>query len=61
MNALYTFTNENYFTKTCEPMRVWLWFVYKITKTNCRSRLFAEFIHTQKRYPTSFDKVSVLT
>ena len=28
---------------------------------NCCSRLFPEFIQTQKRYPTSLDKMSILT
>ena len=30
-----------------------------MNKNNCHSRLFAEFIQTQKRYPTSLDKVSI--
>ena len=40
---------------------VWLWFIYRITKSKCRSLLFADFIQTQKRYPTSLDKRSNLT
>ena len=39
-----------------KPKRVWWWFVYKIIENNCCWRLFAEFIQTQKRHPTSFDK-----
>ena len=42
-------------------MRVWLWFVSKITKNNYRPRLLAEFTETQKRYPNSLNKVSNLT
>ena len=48
--------SENY-----EPMRVWLWFVYKFTENYCCLRLFSEFIQTQKRYPTSIDKILILT
>ena len=29
----------------------------QITKNYCRSRLFSKFIQTQKRYPTSLDKL----
>ena len=47
---------ENY-----EPMRVWLWVVYKSAENFCRFRLFAELIQTQKRYSTSLDKVRILT
>ena len=47
--------------KNYKPMRVWLWLVYKFTENYCRSRLFSEFIQTQKRYPTSLDKVRILT
>ena len=36
--------SENY-----KPVRV---FVYKLTENNCHLRYFAEFIQTQKRYPT---------
>ena len=42
-------------------MRVWLWLVYKFID-NCQiERLFSEFIQTQKRYPTSLDKMGILT
>ena len=44
------------FSENYEPMRVWLWFVYKFTENYCRSRLFSEFIPTRKRYPTSLTK-----
>ena len=36
------------FSENYKPMRVWLWFVYKITGPNCCSRHFAEFIQTQE-------------
>ena len=49
------------FFKNYKPMTVWLWLVYKFIETNCHLRLFSEFIQTQKRYPTSLDKISVLT
>ena len=48
--------SENY-----KPMRVWLWLVYKFIENYCRLRLFSEFIQTQNRYPTSFDKIRILT
>lgn len=32
---------ENY-----EPIRNWLWRVYKIAENNCRLHLFVEFIQT---------------
>ena len=38
-----------------------LWLVYKFNDNNCLLRLFSEFIQTQKRYPTSLDKISILT
>ena len=49
------------FSENCKPIRVRLWLVYKITDNSSGSRLFAEAIHTPKWYPTSFDKVSILT
>ena len=49
------------FSENYKPMRVWLWLVYRFTENNCRLRLFPEFIQTQKRYPTSPDKISMLT
>ena len=39
------------FSEYYKPIRVWLWFVYKITAKNCCSLLFAEFVQTQKWYP----------
>ena len=39
------------FSKKYKPMRVWLWLVYKFTENYCHSRLFSEFIQTQKKYP----------
>ena len=49
------------FSENYEPMRVWLSFVYKITE-NCQIyRHFSELIQTQKRYPTSLDKIHILT
>ena len=47
-------------SSTNQPIRVCLWLVCKITKNNCCSLLFTEFIQTQKRHPTSIDKVSIL-
>ena len=42
-------------------MRVWLSLVYKFID-NCQiEQLFSEFIQTQKRYPTSLDKMGILT
>ena len=42
-------------------MRVWLWLTYKFIN-NCQIyQLFSEFIQTQKRYPTSLDKMGTLT
>ena len=38
------------FSEKYKPMRVWLWFVYKITENNYYLRLVVEFIQTQKRY-----------
>ena len=49
------------FSENYKPMRVWLWLVNKFTE-NCQIyRLFSEFIQTQKRYPTSLDKIRILT
>ena len=49
------------FSENYKAMRVWLWLVYKFTKNYCRFRLFSEFIQTQKMYPTSLDKIRILT
>ena len=49
------------FSENYKPMRVWLWLVYKFTE-NCQIyRLFSEFIQTKKKYPTSLDKIRILT
>ena len=42
-------------------MIVWLWLAYKFTENYCRLRLFSEFIQTQKRYPTSLNKIRIVT
>ena len=47
------------FSENFKPIRVWLWLIYKFTENSCRSRLFSEFIQTQRRYPTSLDKISI--
>ena len=39
MSRERTLTFENY-----KPIRVWLWFVYKITENNSRSQFFVNFI-----------------
>ena len=49
------------FSENYEPMRVWLWIVYIVGENYCRLQLFSEFIQTQKRHPTSFDKIGILT
>ena len=49
------------FSENCKSMRVWLWLVYKFTE-NCQIyRLFSDFNQTKKRYPTSLDKIRILT
>ena len=49
------------FSENYNPMRVWLWHVYKFTDNGQIYQLFSEFIQTQKRYPTSLDKMGNLT
>ena len=44
-----------------KPIRVWLWFVYKVIEDNPYLRLFAAFIHTQERSSTTLVKVVILT
>ena len=44
-----------------EPVRVYLWLVYKITENNCCSQLFTELIQTLKKYRTSLDKIKIFT
>ena len=48
------------FSENCKPIKFLLQFGYKFTQNNCRSRLFSKFIQTQKRYPTSLDKIRIL-
>ena len=48
--------SENY-----KPVGVWLWLAYKFTKNYCCLWLFSKFFQTQKRYPTSSDKIRILT
>ena len=49
------------FSGSYEPMRVWLWLVYKIAE-NCQIyRLFSDFIQSQRRCPTALDKIRILT
>ena len=48
------------FSENYKPIRVCLWLAYKFTENNCRLRLSTTFIQTQKRYPTSLDKMSIL-
>ena len=44
------------------PMKNIFWkLVYRFTKNYCHLRLFSEFIQTHKRYPTSLDKICILT
>ena len=49
------------FSESYKPIRVWLCLVYKFAENNCRLQLCSEFIQTQKRYPTSLDKIRILT
>ena len=49
------------FFKNCNPVRVRLRLAYKINENDCSLRFFVEFIKTQKRYPTSFDKISIIS
>lgn len=43
---------------TIRKLKVSLWLAYKIPENNRRSRHFAEFIQTQKRYSASLDEIS---
>ena len=52
------FDQSKTFSENYRPMGLWLWLVYKFTENYCRLRLFSKFIQTQKRYPTSPDKIS---
>ena len=46
------------FSKNYKPMRVWL---YKFTKNYGGLQPFSMYIQTQKTYPTSIDKIVILT
>ena len=50
----FNFDQWKAFSENYKPMRVWLWLVYKFTENYCHSRLFSEFIQTQKKYPISW-------
>ena len=39
------------FSKNCEPLRVLLWFAYKITKNICHSQLFCSIRSNSKDLP----------
>ena len=58
---MWNFDQWKTFPKNYKPMRIWLCLVCKFTENYCRSRLFSEFIQTQKRCPTSLDKMHILT
>ena len=49
------------FSENYKPMIISLLLVYKITKYNCLSWLLFEFIQTQKSYPISLNKISIVT
>ena len=49
------------FSENYKPMKVWLWLVYKFTENYQIELLFSEFIQTKKSYPTSLDKIRMLT
>ena len=49
------------FSENYKLIRVWLLFVDKFNENYCCLRLFSEFIQAQKRYPTSFDKIGIVT
>ena len=57
----FTFNQSETFSENYMPKWVWLWLVYKTTKINCCLWLLTEFIPTQKRYPNSLVKISILT
>ena len=42
------FDQRKKFSENYNPMRVWLWFVYKFTENYCRLQLFSEFIQTRE-------------
>ena len=58
---LQVLTNEKHFSENYQPMRVWLWLVWKFTENCCSLQLFSDFIQTRRRHPTSQEKISILT
>ena len=59
---MWTFLNFDQlrtFPDNYKPLRVWLWLFYKFTENYCRLRTSSEFF--QKRYPTSLEKIPILT
>ena len=55
------FDQSKIFSENYRPIGVWLWLIYKFTENYCRLRLFSELIQTQKWYPTSLDKILLVT
>ena len=55
------FDQGKMFSKKYKPMIVWLWLIYKFILKFCCLRLFCQFIQTKRGYPTSFDKICILT
>ena len=49
------------FSENYKAMRISSWLIYKFTENNCRlpCACDSEFIQTQKRHPTSIDKISI--
>ena len=43
------------------PIRVWLWFVYKVTRIVLAQDFWPSSFKLKKRYPTFHDKVNILT
>ena len=59
VKALYVLTNEKHFPKTLSQLEFVMACLqkYRIVVNS----FFGEFIQTQKRYPTSTDKIGILT
>ena len=57
----FKFDQWKTFCENYKPIRVWLWLVYKFTNNYCPLLLFSEFIQTRKSYPTTNDKIVILT
>ena len=55
------FDHRKTFSENYKSVRVWLWLAYKFTKNYCCLWLLSKFIQTQMRYPTSIDKILILT